>query len=191
MTDATFIRVDKRRQARRVMASTSAFMKQCQDGRLARASSCKTPFTAAFAMLVCALGCSKTPAVRKPKAATPATASQLPATSKAPAGSEPITSTTPAQSAAVAPRAASKHKPRFTQVDLVRLRTCCKTLDAMGQALGQEGVGFISLASVCDDLPDDGGAPTLQTDDWAQLGLLLSDKRVSSKCRAVMLKLAP
>jgi hypothetical protein len=82
--------------------------------------------------------------------------------------------------------------PHPTKAEIGRLRDCCKRVDAIGQAAGQEGVGFIGVASQCNDIASslERGEPIqLGFQDWEAIHRSgLDDRRMPAGCRAAMTK---
>ncbi len=108
-------------------------------------------------LLLCIVGCARS---------TP-----LVATDSAPSAVG-LVSAAPGEASTVAmPDAPALVIQPSPKVDLKLLRRCCKRIDAIGQTLGQEGVGFVGVASVCEEMAEslEAGAPvTRSRDEWQE-----------------------
>ncbi len=81
---------------------------------------------------------------------------------------------------------------RASRADIVRLRSCCRTFEKLGQGKkNQEGVGLVGLSSVCDDIASSlerGEPSSLNYSDWEEIRPVLDDRSVPASCRSIMLK---
>ena len=80
---------------------------------------------------------------------------------------------------------------KMSKADLAQLRRCCRLIEHLGDSRGQEGVGYVSLSTICDDMAvsvEEGTRVHLNYSDWETLIFPgLKNKTIPSTCRNLML----